>query len=492
MPRRPKLADNSPPATRSWAARYGQLIRQAGIAAVPTALYTYQARLGLTTHEVWFVAAVLAHKWTAAAPFPSLRKLADASGVDLRQLQRIQVSLRTRGYLQVEERFDQHTGRQDTNSYDFADLFARLEQLITADPPADNLIQAEAVTPDTPDTPLTDTSFIARFGRVIARAGVAAVPQALFDYQAALDLSPSQVWFVCYILSFRWSTELPYPSLVKMEQRTGYTRRGLQKIKDKLVTQGYLQLVTRHGSGGRQDTNGYDFSGLFDALNAHIPQEATEAPLLEQEPPAPDPPRGRRLLRPEREAVSSQEGRTVDSSQSRMVDSSQSRMVDSSQPRMVDSSHPGTVNGSQIGAVSGTWRSGEEFTGRDGDLITVGDGTVFTQRRINQEEAGEREDSNQHAYARETETPDGGRTRYSPYIAGVVLDLSRELGDTNGPSNVTQALRLWQRSGLREEEFVTTLQTARRAVRLAQAHGVVNKGAYWMAVVRDQLGLNEG
>jgi hypothetical protein len=83
----------------------------------------------------------------------------------------------------------------------------------------------------------------------------------------------------------------------------------------------------------------------------------------------------------------------------------------------------------------------------------------------------------------------GSRPRYSPYIAAVVLDVSRELGDPQGPSNVTQALRLWQQSGLDENGFVATLYQAKQGVRQAQAAGVGNKGAYLFAVLRDQLGL---
>ena len=101
-------------------------------------------------------------------------------------------------------------GDQAPNSYDFAGLFARLEALVAADPPTANPIQ-EASSAPTPDEPAPETTFVARYGRVIARAGIIAVPQALFTRQAALGLTPQQVWFVCYILAHRWTTELPQP-----------------------------------------------------------------------------------------------------------------------------------------------------------------------------------------------------------------------------------------------------------------------------------------
>src|SRR5579859_1926199 len=59
-----------------------------------------------------------------------------------------------------------------------------------------------------------------------------------------------------------------------------------------------------------------------------------------------------------------------------------------------------------------------------------------------------------------------GVARYSPYIAAIVLDHSRELGDgLRGPQNVTDIHELWQASGLVETEFVQLLHTARSAAR---------------------------
>jgi hypothetical protein len=48
---------------------------------------------------------------------------------------------------------------------------------------------------------------------------------------------------------------------------------------------------------------------------------------------------------------------------------------------------------------------------------------------------------------------------------------------------------MWQASALDEESFVGALRTAKLTIRKVQAHGVVNKGAYWFRVLRDQLAL---
>ncbi len=77
---------------------------------------------------------------------------------------------------------------------------------------------------------------------------------------------------------------------------------------------------------------------------------------------------------------------------------------------------------------------------------------------------------------------------FSPYIAGVVGDYSREFGDSaHEAANIAQALRLWQASGLGEAEFVDLLHTTKAALRKAQSHGVSNKAAYYFRILRDRL-----
>ena len=103
---------------------------------------------------------------------------------------------------------------------------------------------------------MPDHSFVARFGSVIVSRGVAAVPQALFTCESDLGLTPQQVWFASYILSVPWSPPFPYPSLLKMAARTGYSKMQLHEIKNSLVTCGLLRLVTRTKQDGGQTPTG--------------------------------------------------------------------------------------------------------------------------------------------------------------------------------------------------------------------------------------------
>src|SRR5690348_13771989 len=178
-------APRRPTPDRSMAGRYGQLILSDGIAAIPVALYYKQAPLDLLAQEVWFVSAILARKWNADLPYPDLQEMAANAGITVRQLRRYRANLESRGYLLVQERYDPATGRQLPNSYDFRGLFTEIEAVLAADPvPANEIREPDAPRTD-PAHPTRDYSFVARYGRVIAAAGIAAIPQALFTYQRA-------------------------------------------------------------------------------------------------------------------------------------------------------------------------------------------------------------------------------------------------------------------------------------------------------------------
>src|SRR5947207_8179696 len=120
MPKTGKL-QAPPPDGRptSWAARYGRVILAHGIAAIPTALFYYQARLHLSAQEVWFTSYILAHKWDAALPSPSLKKMAECTGMSLSQLQRIRARLCARQLLEIRAGYDAQGG-QAPNRYDFS------------------------------------------------------------------------------------------------------------------------------------------------------------------------------------------------------------------------------------------------------------------------------------------------------------------------------------------------------------------------------------
>lgn len=112
--------------------RFGSVILSGGIAAIPKALYMYSAELGLVPQEVWFVGYILAHRWTAELPFPSLRKMSVHTGVSPQMLHRYKNSLIEKGYLETIPR-TRPSGGRTSNYYDFSGLFQQLEMLLLRD-----------------------------------------------------------------------------------------------------------------------------------------------------------------------------------------------------------------------------------------------------------------------------------------------------------------------------------------------------------------------
>lgn len=114
---------------RAFLERFGATIVQGGVTAIPSALYLYQGQLGLSPQHLWFISAILARKWNANLPYPSLKKMAERSGVSEQQLHNYKNQLVKCGWLKIIARRNAQGG-QDTNYYDFSVLFERLETLL--------------------------------------------------------------------------------------------------------------------------------------------------------------------------------------------------------------------------------------------------------------------------------------------------------------------------------------------------------------------------
>jgi hypothetical protein len=511
----------------TFLARFGQVIVRHGIAAIPAALYYYQGELQLSAQEVWFISSVLSHKWTEDMPHPNLKRMERETGVQERTLRRYKQRLTASGYLRTHPRYDDN-GRQDSNYYDFSSLFghirnqikeeARQSNPISADGPS--LVGARQDDEEEEGQGGEGTSFVARYGAVIVSKGIAAVPQAVFTYGGELGLTPQQVWFVCYIFSVPWSPPYPYPSIIKMAARTGYSKMQLHEIKSSLVERGYLQLVHRTKQDGGQDSNGYDFAGLFEALRDKL-QAGTDA--KRNRPQEVNAGEGDRLQgpgatiphRPMRQGSAGAKAGAA----KRLTHAQQvagKGLIEEADKELTgvgDNSYPGegdsklTVEGAN--RLSGM--GDEELTRAEGGGLTApvnksaptrlsrtlpgwGSESGHESESSPTEKQG-RDDSN-HFSPVENKDNGGGApsssVRFSPYIMRIVTDFSDELGDsTHVTANVGQALRIYTQSDMDELEFADLLFEARKTVRARQGQqglGTINnKMAYFFVVLRDLL-----
>jgi hypothetical protein len=328
---------------------------------------------------------------------------------------------------------------------------------------------------------------------VIVSRGVAAIPQALFACQGDLSLTPQQVWFASYILSVPWSPPFPYPSLLKMAARTGYSKMQLHEIKNSLVNQGYLRLVRRTKQDGGQDSNGYDFAGLFDTIRNML--QPHSAPL----PASPHEPTGQSI-----EPVRRRQGRAA--AQRRVHTYSPEEVKElTGEPNNV-LTHQSVNKLTGVADIRLTAQEVKELTGETDNGLTrpvngsstSGRAAGLPGRRMRSEpyieastiEIG-KDDSNHIPPKNKVKTTSimEDRPQYSPYIAEVITDFSYELGDASHiMENASQAQRLWRSSGLSEADFVEMMYTAKRSTREGQgkhgASGLANKMAYYFACLR--------
>ncbi len=495
----------------SFAARFGRLILSDGIAAIPSALYHYQRKLELTAQQVWFISYILAHKWSSELPYPSMNKMARCAGVTRRVLQYRCNELHNCGYLQIYPRRGEKND-QDTNAYDFSELFRRMEELLSEDGQAENPVRGEGRSPGEEDYAEYDPSFVARYGRVICKHGVAAIPRALFTYQRELGLSPQQVWFVCYIFSFQWDTALPYPSLRKMAERTGYSRQQIINIKSTLVKTGYLRLVHRSNENG-QDTNAYDFSGLLEAIRKQLePDQPTEEEIMSTDGGDRE---GIGSEQASHEHVSSRQRQlrhsrfSVSQSITEHAKASPSTGKDGTplnRSRGIEQGFTGGIEHSFTEGVEQgfTWELEQRLTGMvnmpsmaptNTSLPRGWKGNLPEIEPLKTEEIHKESDSNRHPRKNKVVTGETktGIPGYSHYIASVTSDFSNELGDTvHEASNMKQALNLWQASGLSEQRFVEFMHEARKLTRKYQSRPtwdpMTNKMSYYFVTLRNLLG----
>lgn len=493
-------SENQHPASdSSFAARFGRAIVQHGIAAVPSALYHYQGQLDLSAQEVWFTSYVLCFKWDEHLPRVNLSEMEKCVGMTKRSLYRLKDRLCAANYLKVFPMYTE-TGRQDSSAYDLSGLFERLERLIIADPARhDNPIHSEASDNEDNVSPDRDMSFMARFGRVIARYGVAAIPQALFTYQAALGLSPQQVWFIAYIFSYQWRKAFPYPSIVKMAARTGYSTVQLHEIKASLVKAGYLDIVSRSTQSGGRDSNAYDFSKLFDAIRAQLQCERDQAKISierdlqpqESLPPLPRPSRrrGRTAARSknERNPELTLQGdadllgqgalELIEGGDPQLISEGDSQFIEEDDPKL-------RADIKRTSLMSVSFSLQERVTPNLHNIESI---QKEKKRR-------KRYDSNHISQEDISGMSETGNTppSYSPYIASVITDFSSDLNDPEHViSNVTQALRLWKISALEETKFTELLYEAKRRTRQYQGKqglGTINnKMSYFYMVLRQLI-----
>lgn len=110
-----------------------------------------------------------------------------------------------------------------------------------------------------------DRSLTARWQHEeLFRNGFVAVPVLFLQLYAHLKphpLTAGEALFALELMTFKWSSDAPFPSYERISKRMGVTAKAARRYAKDMEAKGYLQREKRIGQ-----TNRFDLTGLFDAL----------------------------------------------------------------------------------------------------------------------------------------------------------------------------------------------------------------------------------
>jgi DNA-binding MarR family transcriptional regulator len=118
----------------------------------------------------------------------------------------------------------------------------------------------------------------------LADGGFCALPTLFLAHCSGLrgsdgkPLKPSEILLAIHILSFKWTEELPFPSVETLAQRMGMNVRSIRKLLTSLERAG---LVARLQAPRR--ANRYDLSQLFLAIERIADEEAVKSEAAKAE-----------------------------------------------------------------------------------------------------------------------------------------------------------------------------------------------------------------
>ncbi len=108
----------------------------------------------------------------------------------------------------------------------------------------------------------TDASLSKKWGGEIIHFGWTAIPNALLRNMGALDITPTEMVVICYLIMFWWEKDrLPFPSIMKMATELGTSSKTIERKLDSLEKKLLIEKTERQGK-----SNQYDLSPMISRL----------------------------------------------------------------------------------------------------------------------------------------------------------------------------------------------------------------------------------
>jgi hypothetical protein len=120
-------------------------------------------------------------------------------------------------------------------------------------------------------------NFSARWSVAIEEHGYTSIPNLLFYQRKALNLSINEIWTLIGVISFKWDSRNPYPSLGKLSQRLKLDKRTVRRHVRSLEQKVLIKRIYQTGK-----TNKYSLQPLIDKLDQIA---ISSLPTGKKEPP---------------------------------------------------------------------------------------------------------------------------------------------------------------------------------------------------------------
>lgn len=104
------------------------------------------------------------------------------------------------------------------------------------------------------NTNQTDASLSKKWGNEIIHFGWTAIPNALLRNMGALNITPTEMVVVCYLIMFWWEKDrLPFPSIMKMATELGVSSKTIERNLSSLEKKSLVKKTERQGKSNKYD-----------------------------------------------------------------------------------------------------------------------------------------------------------------------------------------------------------------------------------------------
>lgn len=116
-----------------------------------------------------------------------------------------------------------------------------------------------------------------KWSKPLIDAGWTAIPNVLFERQAAIGLQPLDINIILHLAGYWWKAgNRPYPSKETLAVSIGVTPRTIQRHIAALEGAGFITRIARKSVKGRSLSNEYSLSGLIKAAKPFAEERVVE------------------------------------------------------------------------------------------------------------------------------------------------------------------------------------------------------------------------